>query len=49
MRSLQGTWEGSLLDDNRIQVSGWTEMSFTASSDKNSKPQSRNRVVQGWG
>ena len=36
MRSLQGTWEGSLLDDNRLQVSGWTEMSFTASSDKNS-------------
>jgi hypothetical protein len=33
MRSLQGTYPGWLLDGNRIQVSGWTDGSFTASSD----------------
>ncbi len=33
MKELQGTWPGALLDDNRLRVYGWTEMSFTASSD----------------
>src|SRR6516225_6843626 len=32
MRSVQGSWLGVLLDDNRMSVSGWTEVSFTASS-----------------
>jgi hypothetical protein len=36
MKSLQGTWEGSLLDDHRLAISGWTEMSFTASTDQSS-------------
>src|SRR5262249_24676840 len=26
-------WPGSLLDDHRLKVYGWTDMSFTASSD----------------
>jgi hypothetical protein len=34
MKSLQGTWLGSDLDANRVQVYGWTEASFTASSDR---------------
>ncbi len=33
MKSLQGTWPGSLLDSNRLSVYGWTDMTFTASSD----------------
>jgi hypothetical protein len=32
MQALQGTFPGWLLDSQRIQVSGWTDMSFTASS-----------------
>jgi hypothetical protein len=32
MESLQGTWEGDVLDRNRIQVYGWTDLSYTASS-----------------
>jgi hypothetical protein len=32
MRLLQGTWYGSVLDDNRTTISGWTEGSFTAST-----------------
>src|ERR1700730_8143183 len=32
MQSLQGTFPGWLLDCQRIQISGWTDMSFTASS-----------------
>src|SRR5262245_37943125 len=36
MESLQGTWPGWLLDAQRIRVSGWTDMSFTASSDAHS-------------
>ena len=32
MRELQGTYPGWLLDGNRIQVYGWTDTSFTASS-----------------
>jgi hypothetical protein len=33
MRELQGTLPGAVLDGNRLRVLGWTEMSFTASSD----------------
>ncbi|HLN32067.1 MAG TPA: outer membrane beta-barrel protein [Gemmataceae bacterium] len=36
MKLLQGTWEGSLLDSNRLQVSGWTDLSYTGSSDEHS-------------
>jgi hypothetical protein len=36
MRLLQGTYYGSVLDGNRMQVYGWTEGSFTASSDRHS-------------
>ena len=32
MQSLQGTWPGWCLDGSKITVSGWTEVSFTASS-----------------
>jgi hypothetical protein len=32
MDSVQGSWLGTGLDTNRITISGWTEMSFTASS-----------------
>jgi hypothetical protein len=34
MKVLQGTCYGWLLDGNRTQVTGWTDMSFTASSDR---------------
>jgi hypothetical protein len=33
MRSLQGTWPGWLLDGDRLQISGWTDAAFTASTD----------------
>jgi hypothetical protein len=33
MRTLQGTWYGVQLDDARTSVSGWTEMSYTASTN----------------
>ncbi len=36
MKSLQGTYPGWLLDSQRMQISGWTEMSFTASTDAHS-------------
>lgn len=36
MKSLQGTPLGCILDTNRFQISGWTEQSFTASSDAHS-------------
>jgi putative OmpL-like beta-barrel porin-2 len=36
MRQLQGTFLGDLLDTNRIAVSGWDELSDTASSDRQS-------------
>lgn len=32
MRALQGTWLGSELDGHRLSFSGWTEMSYTAST-----------------
>src|SRR5437773_1650916 len=34
MRALQGTWYGAQLDDNRLGVSGWTDGSFTAGTDR---------------
>jgi hypothetical protein len=34
MRLLQGTYEGWLLDGNRIQVYGWDDLTYTASSDR---------------
>jgi hypothetical protein len=34
MQELQGTWPGYFLDEHRMQVLGWTEVSFTASSDQ---------------
>src|SRR5436309_766026 len=34
MKSLQGTWPGWLLDENRTQITGWTDVSFTASTDR---------------
>jgi hypothetical protein len=34
MRELQGTLPGALLDDNRLRLSGWTDVSFTASTDR---------------
>jgi hypothetical protein len=36
MKALQGTWEGVMLDENRLSVYGWTEASFTASTDHSS-------------
>jgi hypothetical protein len=36
MKALQGTPEGDLLTTNRMSVSGWTDMSFTASADHSS-------------
>ena len=33
MKALQGTWEGAVLDANRMQVYGWADMAFTASSN----------------
>jgi hypothetical protein len=35
MKELQGTGPGALLDGERMQVTGWTEGSFTASSTQN--------------
>jgi hypothetical protein len=32
MKSLQGTWPGWMLDSRHVQVYGWTDLSFTASS-----------------
>lgn len=34
MRLLQGTYEGWLLYSNRIQVYGWDDLTYTASSDR---------------
>jgi hypothetical protein len=36
MKSLQGTWPGAILDSARMQVTGWTDLSFTASTDRDS-------------
>jgi len=32
MREMQGAWLGALLDGNRMSISGWTEMAYTAST-----------------
>jgi hypothetical protein len=37
MRSLQGTWEGWQLDSRRLLISGWTEVAFTASTDRDNQ------------
>jgi len=42
MDCLQGTWPGGLLDDGRMQLSGWIEGSFTASTDR------QNQLPMGW-
>lgn len=34
MKALQGTWEGDLLDGNRLAISGWTQTSYTGSSNR---------------
>ena len=34
MKLLQGTWEGALLDDNRLRLYGWADMTETASTDR---------------
>jgi hypothetical protein len=34
MKALQGTWPGWCLDSERLQLSGWTDISFTGSSDR---------------
>jgi Putative beta-barrel porin-2, OmpL-like. bbp2 len=34
MRELQGTYLGVLLDDNRLRLSGWADLSFTSSTDR---------------
>ena len=36
MKLLQGTWEGSLLDGNRMQISGWTDVACTVGTDRHS-------------
>jgi hypothetical protein len=36
MKSLQGTPLGSTLAANKIEISGWTDLSFTASTDRSS-------------
>lgn len=36
MRALQGTWLGVSLEDERLQIYGWTQGNFTASTDRNS-------------
>ncbi len=34
MKALQGTWYGSALDGNRMQLYGWADLSYTASTDR---------------
>jgi hypothetical protein len=34
MKLMQGTWLGMPLDGERMQVTGWTDMTYTASSDR---------------
>lgn len=36
MRLLQGTWMGVGLEDERMQIYGWTQGNFTASTDRSS-------------
>lgn len=44
MKALQGTWPGSLLDDQRLSVSGWIDMSYTFSSANNNLPMGFNYI-----
>jgi hypothetical protein len=37
MKSLEGTWLGCALDAKRLTISGWTELSFTASTARDSQ------------
>src|SRR5437016_5979882 len=37
MKLSQGTWPGALLESERLQISGWTDASFTASSAEHSQ------------
>lgn len=34
MKAVQGSWLGDVAYDHRLQVTGWTEMSYTASTDQ---------------
>jgi hypothetical protein len=34
MQALQGTWYGAALDGNRLSISGWSDLTYTASSDR---------------
>ncbi|MGH7173594.1 MAG: outer membrane beta-barrel protein, partial [Gemmataceae bacterium] len=36
MRALQGTWMGVGLEEERMQIYGWTQANFTASTDQSS-------------
>jgi Putative beta-barrel porin-2, OmpL-like. bbp2 len=36
MQALQGSWPGAVLEGHRLQISGWTAASFTASSAQRS-------------
>src|SRR5690349_16803494 len=36
MRTLQGTWLGAGLENQRVQILGWTQGNFTASTDRDS-------------
>src|SRR5262245_39682068 len=55
MKELQGTWPGWLLDGHKVQVQGWVDSAFTASSDPHDQlPMGFNyranefHVQQGW-
>ena len=34
MKALQGTWYGAQLDENRLNLYGWADMTYTASTDR---------------
>lgn len=36
MQVLQGTWYGAVLEDNRLSISGWSDLTFTGSTDRTS-------------
>jgi hypothetical protein len=42
MKALQGTWAGSVLDENRMELYGWVQGCLTASSDR------ANNLPLGW-
>jgi hypothetical protein len=37
MDALQGTWYGAALDDNRLALSGWESLTYTASTDRHTQ------------